>query len=206
MVFGFLKGLFQERMLSKKRVHSLTEFRKMAVQALGYLINHAKSDYEKGLYILMKQNVHETKLIFHAGHSLSGMAKRVGNSLVYGVTKGEHVNQIQLVQKGKSVFLIRNHYINLPADHIFDGERLSFQGLITLSHEYAHFPKRNLRGFANHFGVDMEQSEELIADMLAARLAKTLGFKEHDIIRHFDGREIVYLGFPLREFIKRAVS
>ena len=56
MVFGFLKGLFQERMLSKKRVHSLTEFRKMAVHALDYLINHSKSDYERELYVLMKQN------------------------------------------------------------------------------------------------------------------------------------------------------
>jgi len=202
MVFSF----FKERILNKKRKHALTEFRKALIKALDYLIKNAKNETEKNLYEEMKKNVIETALLFFPRKTLRTIIQKIGDKIIgIGATMGEHVNQIQLIQKGNHFFLIRKHHIRLPAEHIFAGDKLSIDGVFTLSHEYAHFPKKIVKPFALSYGLTLEQAEELLADVLAAKVAITLGYKKETILKHFQGREIVYGLFPFKEFIKKAL-
>lgn len=199
---GLWNSIFKKGALSTRRKDALTAFRKDAVKALHFLQKNAKSKLDKSLYELMEDNVRNTPIIFYPRRVLRQNLYRVGPYISSSVTMGEHVNSIKIIQQGRQVFVIRSHHINLPSEHLFESDKLTMNGIFTLAHEYAHFPKPAIGRFAIKHGLTGEQAEELMADMLSAKLAVTLGYPKENVLRHFAGREIVYGNFPFREWIK----
>lgn len=192
--------------MTKKRKDALTLFRRDAVKALHYLQKHAKQKLDRRLYELMEANVRNTPIMFYPRRILRKTSYSIGPYVSSSVTMGEHVNAIKILQKGSQVFVIRSHYINLPSEHLFEGDKLTIRGIFTLAHEYAHFPKPAIGKFAAKNNLTSGQAEELMADMLAAKLAVTLGYPKERVLQHFAGREIVYGGFPFREWIRSIVK
>lgn len=197
---------FKKPVLTDKRRKALDEFRKTAVRALKDLKKQAKDNLSEVLYADMIANVKSTPIYFYPRRTLRERIFRGSGRIFASVVKGEHVNAVKIYQKGQQMFVVKSDYINLPAEHIFDGEKLTIDGLFTLSHEYAHFPKPALGGFATHHEMSYEQAEELFADMLAAKLAVKMGYPKDRVMRHFAGRELVFGGFPFRKFIKKAIG
>ena len=122
------------------------------------------------------------------------------------MTKGENVKQIRIIQQGNRFLIQSIAHINLPAEHIFSGNRLTLEGVFTLCHEYSHFPKPGVMVFAQHNRMGLEQAEEFLADMLAAKLAKQLGYSKQTILEQLAGREIVYGAIPFKQKILRAIE
>lgn len=199
-------AIFGKRILTKKRKQALDEFRKQAIKALERLSKDAKSELEKFLFEQMKKNVLSVPIYFYPGGTLRYALQRFGNKIGVSAIKGENVTLLKIIQIGGRRLIIRENFINLPADHIFAGDRLSLQGILTLCHEYAHFPKPMLGKFARSLNITPTQAEELLADMLAAKLAVALGFKKEQVLKHFAGREIVYGNFPYFAYIERAMA
>ncbi|MBU0661864.1 hypothetical protein KKH30_02520 [Candidatus Micrarchaeota archaeon] len=200
-------GLFREkRIITKKRERALDNFRKQAVKALEELRKGAKHRNIKNLYDTMIYNVENTPVVFYPRRNLRSFVQRVGNKLFGSVTKGENVNRIWVVQKGNNKFIVRDNYINMPAEHVFDGENLTIDGIFTLSHEYAHFDKPHLGVFADSLGIDPHTAEELMADILSAKLAVKMGYPKKRVLGHFTGRGIVYGSFPFEKYISSAIG
>ena len=199
-------GFFQKPILSRKRTKELDRFRHGAINALNELAKHAPDDKVRHLYNRMAQNVERTPLVFYPRRNLKAKIYRMSGRIFGTVTKGEHVNKITIMQKGKDRFVITSDYINLPAEHVFDGEKLSIGGIFTLSHEYAHFPKPDIGSFAAAYGISEGQAEELLADLLAAKLAVKMGYPKANVLHHFRGREVVYGSFPFKKVIEDATK
>ncbi len=199
-------GFFSKPILDKERVKALDGFRASAVRALDDLGKNAKTDLEKTLFAGMKKNVQRTPIYFYPRKSLKERILHAGGRTFASVVKGEHVNVIKIYQRGKQRFVVRDNYINMPAEHVFDGGKLAVDGIFTLSHEYAHFPKPALSKFAAVNGISAEQAEELLADTLSAKLAVALGYPKELVLGHFKGREIVYGKIPFKQLIWNAVN
>lgn len=192
--------------LTKKREKALDEFRAHAVAALEELKRSTKDANVRDLYENMIYNIERTPIFFHPLRNLHEMLYRIGNMVFGSVTKGESVERVAVVQKGSQRFFIREHYINLPAEHIFDGDRLDLDGIFTLAHEYAHFGKPLLEEFAASLRISPNVAEELLADTLCAKLAARMGFPKSEVLAHFEGREVVYGSFPFRKYLARAIG
>ena len=198
-------AFWQKPILTRHRKKALDEFRRKAVAALNDLERRTKNPVVKNLYRQMAVSVSKTPIYFYPRHNLREKIYGTMGRLSVAVTKGENINVIKIVQQGPHKFLVRDNYINLPSEHIFVGDRLSIDGIFTLAHEYAHFQKGLIRPFAQAYGLSLRQAEELMADVLAAKLAVTMGFPRHKVLGHFAGREIVYGGFPFWQFIEKAL-
>ncbi len=193
------KFLAGQSTLNPARRHALDEFRKHALRALELLIKQARSPLDRQLYEHMAYNVKTNPLMFYP-------RKVLRYDPVHGsVTQGEHVRSVDVVQRGNEKFLVQKDYINLPADLVFAGDQLTLSGVFTMTHEYGHFPKPLLLQFAYRNGINIEQAEELLADILSAKLARALGFSLPRILSHFEGRDVVYGGFPFRSYILHAL-
>ncbi|MCD6434294.1 MAG: hypothetical protein J7L14_01650 [Candidatus Diapherotrites archaeon] len=205
-MLNWLKRLFgEDRILNKARIKALDEFRARAIQALDELIKDTKDPTTQELFRKMKDNVADTKIYFYPRRFLKAGMQRIGNLFLSNVVRGEHVNVIKILQIGKNRFVLRSHYINLPANYIFQGDKLSIEGILTLCHEYAHFPKRLISVFASKNGFSVSATEELLADALAAKLARKLGFSKHAILNHFAGREFIY-GAKGKKLVEKAAE
>lgn len=198
-------GLFSKPILTGKRRKSLDSFRQHAVKALKDLAKNAPDSLSREIFEGMIYSVESTPIYFYPRKVLKATFLP-GTSIPISATMGENVNQIQIIQQGSHQYLIRTNFINLPAEHVFEGEKLSMNGIFTLSHEYAHFPKPSISEFASKHGILHETAEELIADILSAKLAVKLGYPKEHVLKHFSGREIVYGMFPFRKFIENAVK
>ena len=199
-------GFFKKRILTKKRKKALDTFRETALKALEELKRGSKDSLSKQIYVGMIQNVKHTPIKFFPRRSLRETIFSGGGRVFASVVKGEHVNQIKIYQKGNQLFVVKSDYINLPAGHVFDGDRLTINGIFTLAHEYAHFPKPALVGFAKANKMGYKQAEELMADVLAAKLAVKMGYPKGHVLDHFSGRGIVYGSVPFRAFILKAIG
>ncbi|MDO8428603.1 MAG: hypothetical protein Q7S92_05320 [Candidatus Diapherotrites archaeon] len=201
---SFLKSLDKflagQSSLSWGRKKALDDFRKKALLALERLQKTAKSNLDKQLFAQMAYNIKTVPLMFYHRKAL-----RV-NPWEGSVTQGEHVRSFDLLQKGSQKFVIKKDYINLPAEHVFYNDNLSLNGIFTLCHEYGHFPKPLLLLFAAKNGLSEEQGEELLADILSAKLSIAMGFPLERIMSHFSGREIVYGYFPFRQYILESLK
>ncbi len=197
---------FKKPILSNKRKKALDKFRKEAVKALKELHKSAPDKLSEKIYGLMRRNVETTPIYFYPRRNLRERIIRAGGRVMASVVKGEHVNQITIYQKGTRAFAVKSDFINMPSEHLFEGDKLTIGGIFTLAHEYAHFPKPALSGFAMHYGLSFEQAEELMADILSAKLAVKMGYPKDGVLKHFAGRDIVYGRFPFRKFIKKAVG
>jgi hypothetical protein len=201
-----LSVFFRKPVLSKKRKKALDEFRKQAVRALEELRGEASDALSKEIYAHMIWNVEHTPIYFYPRRALRERIFSVSGRVLASVVKGEHVNQIRIYQRGSKMFVVKSDFINLPSEHIFEGDSLTMAGIFTLAHEYAHFPKPALSAFAARRGMGLEQAEELLADVLAAKLAVKMGYPKEHVLQHFAGREIVYGRIPFRAFILKAVG
>ncbi len=197
---------FKNRVLTKKRKKALDGFRKNAAKALDDLSRETKDRSTQDLYRIMQQNIRETPIVFYPRRSIRETIFRAGGRIFGSVTKGEHVHQIQIVQKGEQRFLVKSHYINLPSEHVFDGDKLSIDGVFTLAHEYGHFEKAAISDFAINNKMSEEQAEELIADILSAKLCVKIGYDREHVLSHFAGRGIVYGRIPFEKYILKAVG
>lgn len=198
-------GLFSKPILTSKRRKSLDSFRAHAVKALKELAKTASDKISREIFEGMVYSVESTPIYFYPRKVLKATFLP-GTGIPISATMGENVNQIQIIQQGSQQYLIRTNFINLPAEHVFEGEKLSMNGIFTLSHEYAHFPKPLISEFASRHGILHETAEELIADILSAKLAVKLGYPKEHVLEHFAGREIVYGRFPFKKFIENAVK
>jgi len=197
---------FSKKIITKRRKHALDNFRKKAFLAVKELEKNTKNETLKHVYSRFADSIANTPILFYPRHTLRTTVYNIGGRLGMSVVRGEHVNSIKVVQKGRERFLIKSDYINLPAEHIFNGDELSIQGIFTLCHEYGHFPKPGLLEFAQSLGLNLEQAEELTADILAAKVAVKLGYPKENVLGHFRGREVVYGDKPFQEYILKSVS
>jgi len=159
--------------LDKKRKKTLDEFVKNTIKVLDNLKKKSKKDFEKGLYLRMKNEITSTPLLIYDRKAL--------NVSVNSVTFGEHVVQYYFVQKGKSASVFAKKYIRLPAWHIFYDNKISKRGAFTLWHEWAHFSKPDLNSYLRTRGIPASLSEETAADVLATVIAREFGYKESEI-------------------------
>ncbi|MDP6670367.1 MAG: hypothetical protein QGI60_00950 [archaeon] len=199
-------GFFKKRILTKKRKKALDTFRNTAIKALEELKGGSKDSLSKQIYAGMIQNVKHTPIKFFPRRSLRETIFSGGGRVFASVVKGEHVNQIKIFQKGNQMFVVKSDFINLPAGHVFKGDKLTIDGIFTLCHEYGHFPKPALAGFAAAHAMSYEQGEELFADILSAKLAVKMGYPKDKVLDHFSGRGIVYGRVPYRAFILKAIG
>ena len=153
----------------------------------------------------MLENVKSTPIYFYPSRNLREKIYSAHGRMFGSVVKGEHVNLIKIYQMGDKRFAVKSDFINLPAEHIFEGGKLTIDGIFTLAHEYAHFPKPALGTFAAQNEMSYDQAEELMADVLSAKLAVKMGYPKEHVMRHFIGREIVYGGVSFRRFILNAI-
>ncbi|GEM_PF-2739514 len=199
-------GLFEKPIITKKRKKQLDAFLAKAVQSLKELRKEARNPLVKDLFDAMAENVARTPIYFYPARALRASFYSQGGRMGMSVTKGENVSVFKIIQIGGMRTIRRESFINLPAEHVFRGEKMTLDGILTLCHEYAHFPKPKLAEFSAKQGMGKGQAEELFADVLSAKLAVKMGFPKKEVLRHFSGREIVYGSIPFREFIVRAVD
>jgi hypothetical protein len=199
-------GFFKKPVLDKERVKALDQFRERAVKTLEELRKNTKIELEKTLFERMIRNVENTPIYFYPKKTLKERIFQARGRVFGSVIKGEHVNVIRIFQKGSQRFFLRSNYINMPAEHVFEGSKLTVEGIFTLAHEYAHFPKPSLNKFAKANGISNEQAEELLADTLSAKLAVGLGYPKEHVLKHFQGRELVYGSIPFKRLIWNAVN
>lgn len=203
---GFLDFLLGHQILNDKRRDAVTAFRKKAIATLEELARESKSEIDKELYYHMIENVKNNPLVFYPRKNIKEEIVNYGPFQSVSVTKGEHVNAYTQITQGSKQYVVKSDYINLPAEHVFHGDKMTVDGVFTIAHEYAHFPKPVLGPFAQRYRLNHEQAEELAADILSAKLAAKLGFSEEQIMPHFYGREIVYGSFPFMAWIKKVVE
>lgn len=198
-------GIFSKPILTKKRKKALDSFLSNAIKSLKELRKETKSRIVKEMYELMLENVARTPIYFYPSKILRAKFYSHGGRIGLGITQGENVSVFKIIQIGGMKKIVRKSFINLPAEHVFKGDKISLAGILTLCHEYAHFPKPKLFEFAEKHNMTPGQAEELLADALSAKLAVKMGFKKEEVIAHFAGREIVYGNIPFKEFILRAI-
>jgi len=199
-------AFFSKPVMTKKRRKVLDSFLSNTVKALKEMRKEEKNRIVKDLFDLMTQNVARTPIYFYPRKILRANFYSQGGRIEMGVTQGENVSYFKIIQIGGTTKIERKSFINLPSEHVFDGDKMTLNGLLTLCHEYAHFPKPKLGEFAKKFGLGSTQAEELLADMLSAKLAVKMGFPKKEVVKHFSGREIVYGRFPFKEFISKATA
>lgn len=197
---------FKKPILYKERVKALDQFRENAAKVLQEMQKAAKNGLEKALFERMAANVKNTPIMFYPRKTLKEKIFQAHGRIYGSVVKGEHVNVIKIYQKGKQRFVIQDSYINMPAEHVFEGSRLTIEGIFTLAHEYAHFPKQGLEKFAQANKITYGQAEELLADTLSAKLAVAMGFPKELVLAQFQGRELVYGKIPFKRLIWNAVN
>lgn len=197
---------FKKPIVSRERQKVLEDFRDSAVRALRELKKNAPTELERELFSRMTANVLDTPIRFYPRKTLKEKILFTGNRIISSVVRGEHVNVIKIYQKGDQRFFVKSNYINLPSEHVFEENKLSVDGIFTLAHEYAHFPKPSLGKFARANNISYEQAEELLADTLSAKLAVSMGYPKQLVLRHFQGRELVYGKIPFKRLIWNAVN
>jgi len=194
-----------EKILSRERVKALEEFRRKLIEVLEDSIKKEKNAAIRQAYSNALFNAESIPIKFVPAKALSSAVFIAGNRMVTSVVKGQQVNQIILVQKGKNKYLIKRREIDLPAWHLFEGNKLAWNGVHTLMHEYCH-GMRELNSFALKLNLSYEQAEELIADLLSAKIALKMNFPKERILSFYHGRESLYGSFPFWETLKNILS
>lgn len=191
--------------LTKERIKMLNEFRKKLIKVLKELIKKEKNPFIRDAFEETLQNVELLPIKFIPSKVLAARYGVVGGTIIGSVVKGQQLNQIIIVQKGMNKYVIRRREIDLPAGHLFKGNKLAWDGVHTLMHEYCH-SLRNLNVLAEKLKLSNEQAEELIADLLSARIALEMNFPKEVILSFYSGRDFVYGGFPFREKLIKLLS
>ena len=191
-------------MLTEKHKEQLNKFRKILLGISKAMQKAAPSAAERSLWKGIEESVRKIGLHFYPSIALAekGFSKILGlrqRALQYVVEKTPRGRRIRILGVKEA--------IELPARHIFFGDRLTVRGIATLTHELSHFPKpiTALFNFAKKYHLTLEQAEELLADAMAARALKLMGFKESTIIREFYGRRMLFPQIDYFKMIRSAI-
>jgi len=107
------------------------------------------------------------------------------------VTMGSRDMTMIAVGNGPFPRIKAKSVINMPAQHLFYGNKLTFNGAATLAHELSHAP-RNVSFLAKKLHMTKTQAEEFLADITSAAILREMGFPAERIVNHFKGRWVVY--------------
>ena len=123
-------GFFSKPVLTKKRRKTLDSFLANAVKALKELKKSARSRIVKDMYELMLKNVANTPIYFYPSRLLRANFFSFGGRTGMSVTKGENVSLYKIIQIGGWRKIVRESFINLPAEHIFSGDKMTLDGIL----------------------------------------------------------------------------
>lgn len=162
----------------------------------------------KTAYEQVLTNLEKVPINFYHGNSLLRTVIKIGKHFISSEILGEHKQNLKVVREGNLLKVIpEGHLIEMPADLFFHGDKVSWKGLQTLIHEMCHNPMRNVFEFSKEVHLTPNQTEELIADLLSARIAVKMGFPRNRIHELYHGRQGIYgIGFPFEKMIEKATT
>jgi len=186
-----------EKILTEERTKKLKHIKGFMRDAAVHLRDEAENLQDKKYYERMIKNIDTVPLYLFPRNDLAHHIYRIGKYVYSSVVLGQHVQDIRVIKKGNKIIGIEGkRRIELPANLFFNGDVISWEGLKTLAHEYAHDP---IRG-------NPEKIEELFADLISAKVLVKMGTPRRKVLSLFTGREGVYGGFDYREAIKKAIT
>ncbi len=192
------------KILSKERKKALDKFREKAIHTVKEMIKEEKNPVLKKAFTQTLKNIASLPLEFYPRKYLSARFARSGKMVIGSIIKGQQVSKIIVYEKGLDKRVIIQSKIQLPAEYIFEGNKLSLNGIHTLMHEYCHFP-RDVRSFAQGLNISEEQAEELIADLVSARISVKMGMEKEKVYSFYSGRDAVFYPFPFRRVLEKVL-
>jgi hypothetical protein len=195
------------KILNKERIRNLNFFRKKMQKAIKEMIKLEKNETLKAAYERALINLETVPINFYPKKTLMSTVFRIGKHIISSEILGEHKQNFQVIRKGKEFIVIpEGRVIDLPAEHFFHGNELEWKGVHTLMHEICHDPLRNVFEFSQQIHLNANQTEELIADLMSAKIAIKMGFSREKVLALYHGRESVYGRFPFREMLEKATE
>ena len=186
--------------LTKERKKNFLKFQASAKAAIKDLIKREKHQATKDLYRGLLKSIETTGIYFYDSDVLAASDR--------GRTLGLSQRSIIYVRRGNKIeFRFGPTTISMPAGHLFYGNHLTLDGIATMIHEWAHYPKR-VSGFARMIGLPSHAAEEFLADVVSAKVALRMGFKPEYVFRHYHGRIPLFIiyGFDYVRMLKKLVG
>ncbi|MFH1663759.1 MAG: hypothetical protein ABH986_03035 [archaeon] len=193
--------------MSRERVRTLNYFRKKMQAAVQEMIKHENNSVLREAFERALTNLETVPINFYPKDSLSRTVFQIGKHFIASEVLGEHKQNIRLVRQGGLLKVVpEGRLIEIPADHFFHGNIPSWEGMKTLMHEICHDPTRNVFEFSREIHLTPNQAEELIADLMSAKIAVRMGFPREKVLSLYHGREGIYGRFPYRKAIEKATE
>jgi hypothetical protein len=186
--------------LSKERKKNFNDFKKAAKAAIKDLIKQEKHEPTKQLYRGLLNSIETTGIYFYDSDVLAASDR--------GRIMGLSQRSIVYIKRGNKIeFRLGPTTISMPAGHLFYGHHLTLDGITTMIHEWAHYPKK-IGGFARMLRLPAHAAEEFLADVVSAKVALRLGFKPQYVFRHYHGRIPLFIvyGFDYMKMLKKLVG
>ena len=195
------------KVLNRNRVKNLNVFRQKMQWAVKDMIKHEKNPTLKTAYERTLTNLETVPINFYPKDSLSRTVFQIGKHFFTSEVLGEHKQNIRVIRNGNLLKVIpEGRLIEIPANHFFLGNTPTWGGMKTLMHEICHDPARNVFDFSREIQLNPSQTEELIADLMSAKIAIKMGFPREKVLSLYNGREGVYGRFPYRKFLEKAIK
>ena len=171
------------------------------------MIKHEKNPTLKTAYERALTNLETVPINFYPKDNLSRTVFQIGKQFITSEVLGQHKQGMKVIKEGGLLKVIpEGRLIELPADHFFNGNKPTWDGMKTLIHELCHDPSRNVFEFSKEVHLTPTQTEELIADLMSAKIAIKMGFSREKVLSLYYGREAVYGKFPFRELLEKATK
>jgi len=176
-------------------------------EAVTHMIEEEKNSAVRAAYERTLKNIEVVPINFFPKKNLFHSIYKWGKQVFTSEVLGEHRQEISVIRKGNKIIAVQGRrIIDIPAEHFFHENKLSWQGVHTLMHELCHDPMRNNLEFSKQVHLNHEQAEELTADLLSAKIGVKMGMSRERVLGFYHGREGVYGGFPFRESLERAIK
>ncbi len=154
--------------LTQERIRNLNIVRNSILRTLDDMINSTSQSRVRSLYLAVRQNVLIIPLNFRSGTSI--------DESFNSETRGQNIKR--MIYRGNRAVL--ESAIILPEEHFFNGNKIRFDGLLTLLHEYSHIvlPDESrifameLLGIDDDMGPD--EIDEFFADLVMTRISARL--------------------------------
>jgi len=183
--------------LTPTQVANFNNFRANLAHALRRMYDSESNPYIKLMFGHVLRNVVIVPVNFKPGYYLAASEG--------GIVYGENVKQTFSVKQGHLEVPHVESAIRIPTEHLFEGEHLRPEGMMTLLHEYSHIVlPTNAYKFTKNLGLPMHMADELFADLLAVRIAtRTRGVPHRAIAKHIIRRQANYGSFPFARKLLR---
>jgi len=133
------------KILTPERKKKLELIKGFIREAAVHLRDETQNPESKKYYERMIKNIDTVPLYLFPSNNLFHQIFRVGRNIYSSVVLGQHVQDIRVIKKGDKIIGIEGRRrIEIPANLFFNGDVISWEGLKTLVHEYAHDPMRNV--------------------------------------------------------------